>query len=137
MKKLFVILSILIATVSFANAQSSKTEEILTTADENPEYVGGIKAMFDFIGQNLKYPAKAQKANIQGKVFVQFVVRKDGSTSNMKILKGIGYGCDEETKRVIALMKWKPAIDAGKPVNSYFTLPVMFSMEGKKGKKGK
>lgn len=106
-------------------------EEIFTTVEENPRYPGGIKEMYRFIGQNIKYPAAAQKANTQGKVFVKFIVRKDGSTSDMTVLKGIGNGCDEETVRVIGMMpKWNAGKQNGVPVNVYFTMPVSFVLEG-------
>ena len=134
MKKLFIILSLAVFASNVSYAQGLKKEEILTIAEKNPEYVGGEKDMFEFIGQNLQYPIQAQKKNIQGKVFVKFVVRKDGSTSDMEILKGIGYGCDEETKRVIGLLKWIPAKEQGKPVNIYFTMPISFVLDNKKGK---
>ena len=134
MKKLFIILLLAIFAINVSNAQRLKKDEILTTAEKAPKYIGGEKAMFEFIGQNLKYPAEAQRKNVQGKVFVKFVVRTDGTTSDMEVLKGIGYGCDEETKRVIGLLKWIPAKEKGKPVNIYFTMPVSFVLENKKGK---
>lgn len=106
-------------------------EEIFTTVEENPTFVGGIKKMYEYIGQNLKYPVEARNKNIQGKVFVKFIVRKDGSTSDMSILKGIGSGCDEEVVRVISAMpKWNPGKQNGIPVNVFFTMPVSFVLEG-------
>ncbi len=106
-------------------------EEVFTTVDENPTFPGGIKEMYKFIGQNLRYPSAAQRANTQGKVFVKFIVRKDGSTSDMTVLKGIGNGCDEETVRVIGIMpKWNAGKQNGIPVNVFFTMPVSFVLEG-------
>ncbi|MDZ7935878.1 MAG: TonB family protein [Emticicia sp.] len=111
------------------------TDEVFTTVEESPEFEGGIKKMYEYIGQNLKYPVEARNKNIQGKVFVKFIVRKDGSTSDMVILKGIGSGCDEEVVRVIGLMpKWKPGKKNGKPVNVFFTMPVNFVIEEDKKK---
>ena len=105
-------------------------ELIFETVEDNPKFPGGVKAMYNFIAGNLKYPVEAQKNNITGKVFVKFVVRQDGSISNMKVLKGIGYGCDEETVRVISQMpRWIPGKQNGKPVNVMFTMPINFVIE--------
>lgn len=104
--------------------------EIFNTVEDNPMYPGGVKELYAFINRNLKYPVEAQQANVSGKVFAQFVVRQDGSISDIKILKGMGFGCDEETVRVIAQMpKWKPGKQNGRPVNVRFTMPVAFTME--------
>lgn len=111
-------------------------EDIFTSVDESPTFPGGVKELYRFIGQNIKYPAAAQRANTQGKVFVRFIVRKDGSTSDMTVLKGIGNGCDEETMRVISIMpKWNAGKNKGVPVNVYFTMPVSFVLEGNEPKK--
>ncbi len=105
-------------------------DEIFNTVEDNPMYPGGVKELYAFINRNLKYPVEAQQANVSGKVFAQFVVRQDGSISDIKILKGMGFGCDEETVRVIAQMpKWKPGKQNGRPVNVRFTMPVAFTME--------
>ncbi len=106
-------------------------EDVFTSVDESPTFPGGVKELYRFIGQNIKYPVAAQRANTQGKVFVRFIVRKDGSTSDMTVLKGIGNGCDEETMRVISIMpKWNAGKKDGVPVNVYFTMPVSFVLEG-------
>jgi TonB family protein len=106
-------------------------EEIFTTADENPTFPGGITELYRFIAQNLKYPIEARQNKIQGKVFAKFVVRKDGSTSDISVLKGIGYGCDEEVVRIIGILpKWNAGKQNGIPVNVYFTMPVNFILEG-------
>lgn len=105
-------------------------QEVFTTVEENPSFPGGVKALFAFVGKNLKYPIAAQEANVSGKVFVKFVVRKDGTVSDIKVMQGIGFGCDEETVRVIAQMpKWSPGKQNGKPVSVYFTMPVNFVIE--------
>ncbi|WP_435354486.1 TonB family protein [Emticicia sp. SJ17W-69] len=107
-----------------------ESEEIFTTVEENPTFPDGIKNMYQYIARNLRYPESAQKANVQGKVFVKFIVRKDGSVSDLQVLKGIGFGCDEETVRVLGSMpKWNPGKQNGKPVNVYFTMPVNFILE--------
>jgi protein TonB len=86
--------------------------------------------MYKFLGANIKYPADAQNAKTQGKVFLAFIIKKDGSIAGIKILKGIGSGCDQEAIRVVkAMPKWKPAKQNGKIVNSSFTLPISFLLE--------
>jgi TonB family protein len=87
--------------------------------------------MYKFIGSQIRYPSDAQRANIQGKVFVKFVVQSDGEIGRIEILKGIGFGCEEEAVRVLAKMpKWKPGMQNGKPVAVYYTMPVAFRLEG-------
>ncbi|WP_158561181.1 M56 family metallopeptidase [Emticicia sp. C21] len=110
-------------------------EEVFTSVEESPTFPGGVKELFKFIGRNLKYPVAAQRAKVSGKVFVKFVVRKDGSISDFNILKGIGFGCDEETIRVISqLPKWSPGRQNGRAVNVHFTMPVNFVLDEKGAK---
>lgn len=98
-----------------------------------PEYPGGFDAMFDFINANLVYPQEAIDAGIEGRVFVGFVVEKDGSVSSIKLLRGIGYGCDEAAMDVVRKMpKWKPATQRGKPVRVQYQFPLNFKLENKK-----
>lgn len=94
-------------------------------------FKGGIREMYRFIAQNLKYPKSAQKANISGRVFVKFAVEKDGTLSEFSVLKGIGFGCDEETLRVVTLMNgnWVGAKKRGLSERIYFTMPVSFVLE--------
>ncbi|MDP5139167.1 MAG: energy transducer TonB [Spirosomaceae bacterium] len=104
--------------------------EIFTMVETSPEFPGGMSKMYEYIGQNLKYPEAAQRDNIQGKVFVKFVVTKDGDIGKIETLKGIGYGCEEEVARILAGMPtWKPAEQDGEKVNVYFTMPIAFRLE--------
>ncbi len=120
-----------VVVVGYSKDGKTYNEDVYTTVDENPTFPGGIKEMYKFVAQNLRYPTAAQRANTQGKVFVKFIVRKDGSTSDMTVLKGIGNGCDEETVRVIGMMpKWNAGKQNGIPVNVFFTMPVSFVLEG-------
>jgi periplasmic protein TonB len=90
------------------------------------------KADYDYeayITSHLHYPNEAKDAGVSGKVFIKFLVSEDGSISDVKAVRGIGAGCDEEAKRVIASMpKWKPGRQNGRAVKVYFTLPVMFKL---------
>ena len=93
------------------------------------EFPGGAAEMNRFLDQNIKHPNDAVKANVSGKVTLQFVVEKDGSIEHVKVLKGLGYGCDEEAIRLIkAMPKWSPAMQDGKPVRVYFTMPIKFNL---------
>ena len=104
-------------------------EKIFTFVEEYPEFPGGDKALREFILNNLNYPEIARKSGITGTVYVQFVVEKDGSISDVKVVRGIGGGCDEEAVRVVKSMpKWKPGKQRGQPVRVYFTLPIEFKL---------
>jgi protein TonB len=85
--------------------------------------------MMKFLATNIKYPKEAKKAGITGTVLAQFIINKDGRVTDINILRGIGAGCDVETKRVISEMPlWNPAQMKGKPVNFQLVLPVKFSL---------
>ncbi|MBO9614254.1 MAG: TonB family protein [Dyadobacter sp.] len=102
---------------------------VLEAVEVQPEYPGGNAEMFKFLGRNIKYPTKASKADVQGKVFVNFVVTSEGDIKDVKVLKGIGYGCDEEAVRVISKFpKWTPGKQDGKAVSVKFTVPINFQL---------
>lgn len=95
-----------------------------------PEFEGGNRELYRWLSQNLNYPSAAARNNIQGKVFLNFIVEKDGSISHAKVLKGIGFGCDEEALRVVTKMpKWKAGRQNGNLVRVSFTLPINFQLE--------
>jgi periplasmic protein TonB len=103
---------------------------IVDFSTEKPAYPEGMNALMKFLGGNIKYPQIAKETGIEGKVIVQFVVTKEGSIEMVKVLRGIGGGCDEEALRVVKLMKkWLPGKNNGKPVNVRFTLPISFKLE--------
>jgi periplasmic protein TonB len=105
-------------------------EEIFTVVESMPEFPGGPAKMMEYIAKNIKYPAMARESGIQGRVFVNFVVEPDGSVSNVKVLRGIGGGCDEEAVRVVESMpKWTPGRQRGKAVRVSFNLPVRFTLQ--------
>jgi protein TonB len=104
--------------------------EIFTVVESMPEFPGGPAKMMEYIAKNIKYPAMARESGIQGRVFVNFVVEPDGSVSNVKVLRGIGGGCDEEAVRVVeAMPKWTPGRQRGKAVRVSFNLPVRFTLQ--------
>jgi len=108
----------------------AEKNEIHLVVEQAPEFFGGNAAMGEFFRKNLKYPVQAARANVQGRVFISFVVGSDGKIEDVQTLKGIGFGCDEEAERVIRLMpKWKPGRQSGTPVRVRFNLPVVFQMD--------
>ena len=103
---------------------------IFYIVEEEASYPGGLDALMEFLAKNIQYPEKAKKMGVKGRVFVTFIVEKDGSISDIKVLRDIGYGCGEEVIRVIKLMpKWKPAKQRGKAVRQQFNLPVSFNLD--------
>lgn len=105
-------------------------EEIFVFVEQNPEFVGGEAALYAYLRENIKYPTLARENNIEGKVFVQFVVEKNGSISNVKILKDIGSGCGAEAVRVVkAMPKWNPGKQRGNAVRAQFSLPISFKLQ--------
>lgn len=102
---------------------------IFTVVESMPGYPGGDEARIRYLQENLKYPQMARESGIQGRVFVTFVVERDGSITDVKILRGIGGGCDEEAIRVIQNMpKWVPGKQRGKPVRVQFNMPILFKL---------
>ena len=105
-------------------------EEIFLSVEENPEFPGGPAKLLEYVQKNLKYPMMARESDIQGRVFVGFVVEKDGSISKVQVLRGIGGGCDEEAVRVVqSLPKFKPGKQRGNPVRVSYTLPIVFKLQ--------
>ncbi len=132
MKKLALLLSaILLTNMAFCQEEKkvSVDDEVFVVVEEQAEFPGGMEAMYAYIGKNLKYPELAKEKGIEGRVFVQFVIEKDGSISNVKILRGIGGGCDEAAMEMVKNMpKWKPGKQGGNPVRFQFTLPIKFEL---------
>lgn len=113
----------------FADAQPD-TDEVFTVVQEIPEYPGGTEAMMKFLADNIKYPAQAISDSIQGRVFINFIVEKNGRISSAKVLRGIGGGCDEEAVRVVELMpSWIPGKQRGENVRVSFNMPIKFTLE--------
>ncbi|MCI4668550.1 MAG: TonB family protein [Bacteroidia bacterium] len=105
------------------------SNHIFMATEVPPSFPGGNRALRRFLGKNLDYPVKALEEKVEGKVVVQFVVRADGSITSPRILQSLGYGCDEEVLQIVSEMpKWTPGLMAGKPVNSSYSLPVVFDL---------
>jgi protein TonB len=104
-------------------------QEIFTVVEQPPEFPGGEEKLFQYLQKNIKYPAEAKEAGIQGTVFVTFVVETDGVISNVKILRGQGGGLDNEAMRVVKGMpSWKAGKQNGRGVRVQFNLPIKFTL---------
>lgn len=105
-------------------------DEIFDVVEENPEFPGGDDARSKYLSENIRYPEIAQENGIQGRVIVQFVVEKDGSTTAITVARGVDPSLDKEAVRVVKEMpRWKPGKQRGKPVRTKFTLPVVFRLQ--------
>ena len=103
--------------------------QVFLVVEETAAPIGGMPAFYEFVSKKLKYPAQARRMGVEGKVFVEFVIEKDGSITDVKAIKGIGAGCDEEAVRVLqAAPKWKPGKQRGKPVRQRMVLPIAFKL---------
>lgn len=107
-----------------------KTDEVFVAVEQQPQFPGGIEALRAFLNRSLTYPRSAASAGVSGRVFVSFVVNTDGSLTDVEVLKGIGFGCDEEARRVIQKMpRWKPGRQSGRAVRVRYNLPIAFTLE--------
>ncbi len=120
-----------IAAPSKGTVVEAKVEEqIFTVVEQQPEFPGGVGEMYKFLSKNIKYPSAASRANVSGKVYLTFVVNTDGSIQDVSVLKGLGFGCDEEAVRVVKTMpKWRAGKQSGRPVRVKFNLPISFQLE--------
>ena len=115
-----------------AITQQDKPEKIYEIVDVLPQFPGGKKEFMSFIGENIQYPQDAQKAGIEGRVVCQFVVEKDGSINEVKVVRSINPALDQEAVRVIQSMpKWTPGTVKNEPVRCMFFVPIAFSLKGK------
>jgi len=115
--------------VSAPKSLDSK-EEIFFIVEEMPEFPGGETALRQFIANSVKYPVDAQEKGIQGKVYVTFVVSKNGSIADAKIARGVSASLDAEALRVVnALPLWKPGKQRGQTVNVSYTVPINFKLQ--------
>ena len=107
--------------------EEEKVEEIFQVVETWPEPEGGMASFYQYVADEMIYPEAARRLNISGMVFVQFVVEKDGKITDVKVVKGIGAGCDEEAIRVVSSAPaWKPGKQRGMAVRVYRTVPIRF-----------
>ncbi|PLX01470.1 MAG: hypothetical protein C0595_14540 [Marinilabiliales bacterium] len=117
------------------NAEMNQEKEVATSdqvykvVETMPEFPGGTSELYKYLGENIKYPESAKKEGIQGRVFISFVVNKDGSISDVKKLRGVSEELDKEAMRVIKNMpKWKPGEQRGEKVKVEYALPINFKL---------
>lgn len=105
------------------------TGKVYTIVEQQPVFSKGTQELMQWLTQNLKYPKQAQEEKIEGRVVVQFVVTPEGEVVMPRVLRGVHKTLDDEAIRVVKSMpRWEPGKIGGKPVSSYFTLPIVFSL---------
>lgn len=122
---------LLSAGISFAQERTTAIpREVLTEAEQMPEFPGGVAALKTYLAKTIRYPKSAYKHDVQGRVMARFVVEPDGHISNPEIIGSLDEACDEETLRVIRKMpRWHPGRQNNAFVAVYYTLPVTFSLD--------
>jgi protein TonB len=116
--------------ISAKEEEEEEEAQVFFIVEDMPEFPGGEMALRTYIANAIKYPVIAQENGIQGKVYVTFVVGKDGSVSDAKIARGVDPSIDKEALRVVnTLPKWKPGKQRGKPVNVSYTVPINFVLQ--------
>lgn len=119
----------LINSKTFAQVAIDTTEEVIQNAEVMPQFNGGEEELYKFISTNLNYPTLAKENGIEGRIITRILVEKDGSITHIEIFKKLGFGCDEEAVRIIKQMpNWTPGKVNGKPVRTFVTIPITFSL---------
>ena len=124
-------LALLLMAGNSVYAQNQRESEIFTEVEKYPEFPGGNQAFMKYLVESIKYPVKAQENNEQGRVITNFVVEKDGSISNIKVIRGVTAALDAEAVRLLNSMpNWQSGEHQGKPARVRFTLPIVFRLQG-------
>ena len=106
------------------------SDSVYSVVDQDPEFEGGMEALYKYLAENIQYPEQAKADKVEGRVFISFVIEPDGTVSNAEVLRGIGGGCDEEALRVVQSMpNWKPGMVDGKPVRVHYNIPITFKLQ--------
>ena len=138
MKK--IIMMLMLAALGFAaTAQTENTptreasvDEVYTVVEQNPEFPGGMEALYRYLASNLSYPDEAKASMIEGKVFVTFVIERDGMVTGVKTIRSPHPMLTQEAERVVkAMPKWKPGKQRGKKVRVQYTIPINFQLDDK------
>ena len=109
--------------------EEEETDEIFQIVENPATFRGGIGAFYQYVQKNMKYPSQAQRMGLEGKVFVEFVVGKDGKITDVRVLRGIGAGCDEEAIKVLKNSPaWTAGRQRGRPVRQRMVLPITFKL---------
>lgn len=109
--------------------EKEDVDQIFLVVEESATPKGGMSAFYKYVGDKMKYPAQARRMGIEGRVFVEFVINRDGSITDVRAIKGIGAGCDEEAVRVVeSAPAWNPGKQRGKPVRQRYVVPIIFKL---------
>jgi protein TonB len=109
--------------------EEEEIEQVFLIVEDQPEPTGGMGGFYEYLGKNIRYPEQARRMGVEGRVFVEFVVDKTGNLTEVRVVKGIGAGCDEEAVRVVKNSpNWKPGKQRGRPVKVKMTVPVFFKL---------
>ncbi|MDH5609321.1 MAG: energy transducer TonB [Cyclobacteriaceae bacterium] len=115
--------------IVFEPTPEEEVDEVFDIVEDQPEFPGGISAFYKYVGDNMKYPAQARRMGVEGRVYVRFVVDKDGTVREVEAVKGIGAGCDEEAVRVLENSpKFKPGKQRGRAVKVRMMMPIIFKL---------
>ncbi len=118
-----------IARIDRYNFRAEEVEEIFEIVEVPAMFEGGMDAFYKYVAKNINYPKQARRQNIQGKIFLQFIIDEAGNITNIKVTKGLGFGLDEEAKRVLRESpQWTPARQRGKIVKVRMSIPIMFKL---------
>ncbi len=136
MRKVLFVLALLLSAHTAMYAQSNQRternasdEKIFDVVEQPPSFPGGQAALMSYLSKSVKYPEEALKDNVQGRVIVGFIVEKDGSVSNAKIIRGVDSALDKEAIRIVMSMpKWTPGRQNGKNVRTKYNVPVNFKL---------
>tara|TARA_B100000809_G_scaffold86653_1_gene85018 strand:+ start:10552 stop:10968 length:417 start_codon:yes stop_codon:yes gene_type:complete len=138
MKRHYLIILLLISPVIGISQNSDTTEtkeEIYTIVETMPDFPGGQKAMFEFLGNNIVYPPKAKAKGKKGKVYINFTISKDGTIRDVRVIKKAHKLLDAEAVRVVKSMpRWTPGVQRGKAVAVSYNIPINFTFSGKEKK---
>lgn len=111
-----------------AQTEDEEGGEVFTVVENNPQFPGGEKARQKYLQENIYYPKEAREKGIEGIVYITFIVEKDGSISNVEVLRGHELLAEEAIRVVKAMPRWQPGTQRGKPVRVQFNMPVRFSL---------
>ena len=134
MKKLIILSLMALFGLTTVSAQKTvvaqKNQKVFDVVEQMPEYPGGIQALFEYLSQNVKYPADAEKQKVEGRVIATFVVETDGTINNVEVVKPVFPSLDAEAIRVLQGMpKWTPGKQSGKEVRVKYTVPINFNLK--------
>ncbi len=126
---LFFILTGKAQTIDTTKNNAKQEDKVFVSVEKAPEFPGGMEQFWSFLAKTMRYPAKAREQNIQGIVILQMVVEKDGSLSNIQVVRGVSEDLDREAIRLMKLSpKWMPGMQNGQAVRTQYTVPIGFAL---------